>query len=152
MSRPWCDERIGAIDETAMAAASARQRELTKPPGSLGRLETLAIRLAGMQGSACPRIERVHMTVFAADHGVAAEGVSAFPRKRYSERTFPACPSRARIRPPLARRRIRDDARRMTHLLARACGGVAGRLRVPGRLLPAIGPVPDELLAVEAAL
>lgn len=63
-----------------MALARARQGELTKPPGSLGRLEELAIELAGLQGRELPSIEQVRIVVFAADHGVAAEGVSAFPQ------------------------------------------------------------------------
>src|SRR5216110_2371881 len=52
---------------------------LTKPPGSLGRLEELAARLAGLAGGA-PRVERPHIFTFAADHGVVAEGVSAYPQ------------------------------------------------------------------------
>ncbi|MBF8223277.1 nicotinate-nucleotide--dimethylbenzimidazole phosphoribosyltransferase [Halomonas sp. 328] len=53
---------------------------LTKPPGSLGRLERLAIELALIQGEALPRVSPPGVLVFAADHGVAAEGVSAFPQ------------------------------------------------------------------------
>jgi nicotinate-nucleotide--dimethylbenzimidazole phosphoribosyltransferase len=64
----------------AEAAARLRQQVLTKPPGSLGRLEAVAIRLAALQGRERPRVDRVHVAVFAADHGVAAEGVSAFPQ------------------------------------------------------------------------
>lgn len=62
-------------------AAEARRRldDLTKPPGSLGRLEELAIRLAVLQGGA-PRVERPAVLVLAADHGVAGEGVSAYPQ------------------------------------------------------------------------
>lgn len=60
--------------------AAERQGELTKPAGSLGRLEELAIQLAGLQGRADPAVDRVHITVFAADHGIAGEGVSAFPQ------------------------------------------------------------------------
>ncbi len=60
--------------------ARQRQEILTKPPGSLGRLEQLASRLAALQGSLQPRLEQVHITIFAADHGVAVEGVSAFPQ------------------------------------------------------------------------
>jgi nicotinate-nucleotide--dimethylbenzimidazole phosphoribosyltransferase len=63
----------------SMEAARARQDTLTKPPGSLGELEQLAIRLAGWQGRVLPRLERIHVSVFAADHGVTAEGISAFP-------------------------------------------------------------------------
>lgn len=66
-------------DTTAEAGARERQRRLTKPPGSLGRLEDLAVRLAALQGRARPTADHVHITVFAADHGVTAEGVSAYP-------------------------------------------------------------------------
>lgn len=68
------------LDETARAAALARQAQLTKPPGSLGRLETLVATLAAMQGRTLPRIQQPWISIFAADHGVAAEGVSAFPQ------------------------------------------------------------------------
>lgn len=68
------------LDEAARAAALARQAQLTKPPGSLGRLETLAAMLAAMQGRALPRIQQPWISIFAADHGVAVEGVSAFPQ------------------------------------------------------------------------
>ncbi|HLG69654.1 MAG TPA: nicotinate-nucleotide--dimethylbenzimidazole phosphoribosyltransferase [Chloroflexota bacterium] len=70
---------IGPLDEAAMAAARARQDTLTKPQGALGRLEEISIRLAGITGQAVPRIGRKVVVVFAADHGVAAEGVSAYP-------------------------------------------------------------------------
>jgi nicotinate-nucleotide--dimethylbenzimidazole phosphoribosyltransferase len=70
---------IGPLDTDAMRAAEARQMQLTKPPKALGRLETLSIRLAGIQGKAQPRIEHKVIAVMAADHGVTAEGVSAFP-------------------------------------------------------------------------
>jgi nicotinate-nucleotide--dimethylbenzimidazole phosphoribosyltransferase len=70
---------IGPLDTDAMRAAEARQMQLTKPPKALGRLETLSIQLAGIQGKAQPRIEHKAIAVMAADHGVTAEGVSAFP-------------------------------------------------------------------------
>ena len=57
-----------------------RQMQLTKPPGSLGILENLAIRLAAMQSRDDPRVENIHVSIFAADHGIAVEGVSAFPQ------------------------------------------------------------------------
>lgn len=63
----------------AAAAATARQGVLTKPPGSLGRLEELATWLATWQGREKPRLDRVRVGVFAGNHGVAARGVSAFP-------------------------------------------------------------------------
>ena len=76
----WLEDDLRPIDTRAAEAARARQDTLTKPRGSLGDLEMLAIRLAGWQRSECPGMERVHITVFAGDHGIAAEGVSAFPQ------------------------------------------------------------------------
>jgi nicotinate-nucleotide--dimethylbenzimidazole phosphoribosyltransferase len=69
---------IRPLDAPAMTAARERQAQLVKPPGSLGRLEELAIWLAGVTGDAHPQV-RARIVVAAADHGVAAEGVSAFP-------------------------------------------------------------------------
>ena len=73
--------RIQPLDQTAMTAARARQDMLTKPQGSLGRLESLSIQLAGITGQARPRIEHKVVTVMAGDHGVVEEGVSAFPQE-----------------------------------------------------------------------
>lgn len=66
-------------DLAAAEAARARQGQLTKPPGSLGRLEDLAVWLAGWQGRETPGVERPQILIFAGNHGVAARGVSAFP-------------------------------------------------------------------------
>lgn len=66
-------------DERAAQAARARQDTLTKPQGSLGRLEDLAIWLARWQGRTLPRLDTVKIVVFAGSHGVTAQGVSAFP-------------------------------------------------------------------------
>jgi nicotinate-nucleotide--dimethylbenzimidazole phosphoribosyltransferase len=71
--------RIAPLDEAAMTAATARLDRLTKPPGSLGRLEGLATQLAGITGRDLPRAERPAVVVFAGDHGVTAQGVSAYP-------------------------------------------------------------------------
>ena len=73
--------RIQPLDQTAMKAARARQDMLTKPQGSLGRLESLSIQLAGITGQARPRIEHKVVAVMAGDHGVVEEGVSAFPQE-----------------------------------------------------------------------
>lgn len=70
---------IPAPDQAAMTAARARQDTLTKPPGSLGRLEELSIQLAGVTGQPQPRVERKAVIVMAGDHGVTAESVSAYP-------------------------------------------------------------------------
>ncbi len=72
--------RVRSLDEVAMAAARSRQQALTKPPGSLGRLEELAIWLAGVRRAARPRLERKVVVIAAADHGVARRGVSAYPQ------------------------------------------------------------------------
>jgi len=71
---------VAPVSQTARDAAGERQRQLTKPPGSLGRLEDLAVAFAGWQGTALPVLDRCRVRVFAADHGIAAEGVSAFPQ------------------------------------------------------------------------
>ncbi|HJT41654.1 MAG TPA: nicotinate-nucleotide--dimethylbenzimidazole phosphoribosyltransferase, partial [Sphingobium sp.] len=66
-------------DAPAVEAAAARQAVLTKPAGSLGRLEEIALFMAGWQGRERPRADRIRAVVFAGNHGVAARGVSAFP-------------------------------------------------------------------------
>ena len=83
--RPTFDEmrrvlrELPGPDQEAVTAVLSRQVELTKPPGSLGRLEEIAEWLAGWQGRAHPRVERPRIAVFAGTHGVAARGVSAYP-------------------------------------------------------------------------
>src|SRR5262245_970112 len=66
-------------DEMAVASANRRQDSLTKPQGSLGRLEEIVAWLARWQGKAAPRLDNVAVIVFAGSHGVTAQGVSAFP-------------------------------------------------------------------------
>jgi nicotinate-nucleotide--dimethylbenzimidazole phosphoribosyltransferase len=76
------DETIKAIqplDKSAIQSAHVRQDSLTKPRGSLGRLEELSIQLAGITGNPRPSIESKAVIVMAADHGVTLEGVSAYP-------------------------------------------------------------------------
>lgn len=80
MNADWLNVPCAPLNDGARRAAEQRQTQLTKPPGALGRLETLAIQLAAMQGTSLPILERVHIAVYAGDHGVAAEGVSAFPQ------------------------------------------------------------------------
>jgi nicotinate-nucleotide--dimethylbenzimidazole phosphoribosyltransferase len=72
---------IPPLDEEAMRLAAARQGRLTKPTRSLGRLEDLAVRLAGMTGRIDPPLRDAVVFTLAADHGVSAEGVSAYPRE-----------------------------------------------------------------------
>jgi len=76
--RALFDELPGP-DLEAIAAARARERELVKPPGALGRLERLAEWLAAWQGRHPPGAERTMVAVFAGNHGVAARGVSPYP-------------------------------------------------------------------------
>ena len=71
--------RIDPLDEAAMDAAAAHLDRLTKPPGSLGRLEAVAIQLAGITGRLAPAVEQRAIVVAAADHGVSRQGVSAYP-------------------------------------------------------------------------
>ncbi|MES3098359.1 nicotinate-nucleotide--dimethylbenzimidazole phosphoribosyltransferase [Sphingomonas faeni] len=66
-------------DAAARSAAVARQGDLTKPLGSLGRLEDIAVFMAGWQGNPLPRLDRGSAVVFAGNHGIVARGVSAFP-------------------------------------------------------------------------
>lgn len=70
---------IPEIDDIAAQKAKVRQKNLTKPPESLGRLEEISIQLAGMKADPLPAVDRKAVIVMAADHGVALEGVSAFP-------------------------------------------------------------------------
>ena len=66
-------------DTAAIAAAQDRNAQLTKPPGALGRLEDLAIWFAGWQGNGQPSLNNPQVIVFAGNHGICAQGVSAFP-------------------------------------------------------------------------
>ncbi len=79
-SPPWWQAAIKALDHASEQRALDHQAQLTKPPGSLGRLEALAVTLAAHQGCDRPSAEQVAVRVFAADHGVMAENVSAFPQ------------------------------------------------------------------------
>lgn len=72
--------QIAPLDEAAVKAAERRQAELAKPPGSLGKLEDIAIRLAGITGKVCSRIEKTRIIVLCADNGVAEEGVASAPQ------------------------------------------------------------------------
>ena len=80
MAMNWLAQPCVPLNETARTSALARQGQLTKPPGALGRLEEIAVQLAAMQGVEQPVMERIYIGIFAADHGVAEEGVSLFPQ------------------------------------------------------------------------
>ena len=73
--------RIQPVDREIATAVQARLDRLTKPLGSLGRLEETAVRYATITGEVKPNVPRGVVFTFAADHGVATEGVSAYPRE-----------------------------------------------------------------------
>lgn len=77
----WWQAPAQKTDRYAQAAAAERQDILTKPAGSLGELEQIAVRLAGLQGRDKPELKSPWISIFAADHGIAATGVSAFPQE-----------------------------------------------------------------------
>ena len=79
----WLDDLLQTIplpDREAIRSAQARQLILTKPAGSLGRLEDLAIQIAGITGNAIPKLTHKVVVTIAGDHGIVAEGVSAYPQ------------------------------------------------------------------------
>ena len=76
----WYKKTCPSPCEKSKKAAQDRQACLTKPPGSLGRLESLAIEIASLQHSEQPKLENIEIAIFAGDHGVVDEGISAFPQ------------------------------------------------------------------------
>ncbi|VVN12973.1 Nicotinate-nucleotide--dimethylbenzimidazole phosphoribosyltransferase [Pseudomonas fluorescens] len=81
MTQTWWLNPCKPVDLNVVEQAAARQQQLTKPAGSLGRLESVAVQLAGLQGQVKPTLAQVWIAIFAGDHGVVAEGVSAFPQE-----------------------------------------------------------------------
>ena len=80
MTLEWINAPLATLNTSAKEQGLERQGQLTKPPGSLGSLEAMAVRLCAMQGVQKPSVDNAQVVVFAGDHGVAAEGVSAFPQ------------------------------------------------------------------------
>lgn len=76
----WFYKPVKKLDVDTLKKAEAHQACLTKPPGSLGDLEHVAVKFAAWQGRVNPELERIGICVFAADHGICAKGVSAFPQ------------------------------------------------------------------------
>ncbi|WP_447649512.1 nicotinate-nucleotide--dimethylbenzimidazole phosphoribosyltransferase [Pseudomonas abietaniphila] len=81
MSNAWWLAAAREVDDDSREQALARQQQLTKPAGSLGQLEAVAVQLAGLQGQVKPKVDKVWIAIFAGDHGVVAEGVSAYPQE-----------------------------------------------------------------------
>ncbi|MBK1650108.1 nicotinate-nucleotide--dimethylbenzimidazole phosphoribosyltransferase [Rhabdochromatium marinum] len=77
----WLSIPAATPSQAHRASAEARQAQLTKPPGSLGRLEQLACELSALQARERPQLERLQIVIFAGDHGIARSGVSAFPQE-----------------------------------------------------------------------
>ncbi|MGQ0683112.1 nicotinate-nucleotide--dimethylbenzimidazole phosphoribosyltransferase [Bradyrhizobium sp.] len=76
----WVYQECPGISAVHRETALVRQAQLTKPTGALGRLEHVAIDLAGLQQTEQPRASRVPIIIFAGDHGIVAQGVSAYPQ------------------------------------------------------------------------
>jgi len=76
----WLTDPIPSPDQRYLLAALSHQKQLTKPLGALGELENIAVQLAAMQASNKPSIDKVWISLFAADHGIANANVSAFPQ------------------------------------------------------------------------
>lgn len=76
----WWLNPVAEISHSSRESALARQLQLTKPEGALGVLESLAVNFAGWQGTEMPELNHIDVRVFAGDHGVVAEGVSAYPQ------------------------------------------------------------------------
>ena len=76
----WIKQAIPPISLEMREKAEQHQAQLTKPPGSLGKMEEIAVRLAALQDNLSPSLDRVHIVVFAGDHGVTSAGISAFPQ------------------------------------------------------------------------
>ena len=76
----WWSREVKSICEDSRHKATLRQQQLTKPPGSLGQLEQVAINFAGWHGQESPVLKNVCVRIFAGDHGVVEEGVSAYPQ------------------------------------------------------------------------
>ncbi|GAA5012215.1 nicotinate-nucleotide--dimethylbenzimidazole phosphoribosyltransferase [Acinetobacter puyangensis] len=80
MTSAWYLNPAQTLDLTSKDQAQQRQLQLTKPTGALGQLEQMAIDLAAMQGKVCPLIDRPWITIFAGDHGIMQENISAYPQ------------------------------------------------------------------------
>ena len=81
MSEAWWLQASQPVDQNMLEQARERQQQLTKPAGSLGELEALAVQLAGLQRRLKPSVDEVWIAIFAGDHGIVEEGVSPYPQE-----------------------------------------------------------------------
>ncbi len=130
--------KIGELDEQAQEAARRRSDRLTKPPGSLGMLEDVAAQIAGITGKSLPWLEKKAVITMAGDHGVCAEGVSAFPQE---------------VTPQMVLNFLRGGA--AINVLSRQAGakivcvdmGMIAPVDAPGLVVRRIGPGTNNLAA-----
>lgn len=80
MSFDWINKPVAIINNDWRVSARQKQNSLTKPPGSLGKLEDIAVRLSALFSCARPSLNKISIVIFAGDHGIAEEKVSAFPQ------------------------------------------------------------------------
>ena len=78
--KKWFNETALAVSTNWLEKAEAYQLTLTKPPGALGRLESLAVQFSAFQETLTPSVNNISIAIMAGDHGIAEEGVSAFPQ------------------------------------------------------------------------
>ena len=130
------------VSEQVLLRARGRLQDLTKPLGSLGQLEPLVERIAKMTGHVAPRLERPALVLFAADHGVTAEGVSAYSETVTEEMVVNICMGGA-VSSVLARNQ------KIPIIVVDV--GIRGNVRHPAALVRKIGPGTHNL-AVEAAM
>ncbi len=76
----WLNDAVKSWNQESLQAAQAHQAQLTKPPGALGLLEDLAVNFAAMQGVMKPELDNINICIFAGDHGITEENISAFPQ------------------------------------------------------------------------
>ena len=132
MSNSWWLTPAKAMNVQSREEALARQQQLTKPAGSLGQLERVAVQLAGLQGRAKPAVNNLWIAIFAGDHGVVAEGVSAYPQEVTGQMLHNFVSGGAAIRPEAmakTQQRPKTQQRRGGEPPRRRCQNVVRSLR-----------------------